>query len=149
MITLAWKTQSWDTLLLTRPVNDPIILPNHRKSLCSIQGQIHSFSWNQSAAVYGMEGFSKTLENEGVSKLTAELTSDSCEWKSISNYQSAWIKSASYSVMMERWSVQNFWNWNYYFPFFLKNGMIKFRCFAIDCYFCLAYTKIDFMWCFV
>ena len=91
----------------------------------------------------------ETLENEGVSKLTAELTSDSCEWKSISNYQSAWIKSASYSVMMERWSVQNFWNWNYYFPFFLKNGMIKFRCFAIDCYFCLAYTKIDFMWCFV
>ena len=47
------------------------------------------FAGRQPATVGGIEGFRKTLEGEGVSKLAATLITNSRRSESISNYQSA------------------------------------------------------------
>ena len=48
-----------------------------------------------------MEGFRKALEGEGVSKLAATLITNSRRSGSISNYQSAWRKWASWCCERE------------------------------------------------
>ena len=59
------------------------------------------FAGRKPATVGGMEGFRKTLEGEGVSKLTATLITNSRRSGSISNYQSAWKKWASWCYERE------------------------------------------------
>ena len=50
------------------------------------------FAGRQPTTLGGMEGFSKALESEEISKLAATLISNSRRSGSISNYQSAWRK---------------------------------------------------------
>ena len=59
------------------------------------------FAGRQPATVGGMEGFRKALEGEGVSKLAATLITNSRRSGSISNYQSAWRKWASWCCERE------------------------------------------------
>ena len=54
------------------------------------------FAGRQPTTLGGMEGFSKALESEEISKLAATLISNSRRSGSISNYQSAWRKWASW-----------------------------------------------------
>ena len=59
------------------------------------------FAGRQPATVRGMEGFKRALEGQGVSKLAATLITNSRRSGSISNYQSAWRKWASWCCERE------------------------------------------------
>ena len=59
------------------------------------------FAGRQPATVGGMKGFRKALEGEEVSKLAATLITNSRRSGSISNYQSAWQKWASWCCERE------------------------------------------------
>ena len=55
-----------------------------------------AFAGRQPVTVGSIEGFRKSLEGEGVSKLAATLITNSRRSRSIYNYQSAWRKRASW-----------------------------------------------------
>ena len=68
--------------------------PDH--TITRSSGAKASFAGRKKATVGGMEGFRKALEGERVSKLAATLITNSRRSGSISNYQSAWPKWASW-----------------------------------------------------
>ena len=59
------------------------------------------FAGRQPIALCAMEGFRKVCESEGVSKLAATPISNSRRSRSISNYQLAWRKWASWCYKPE------------------------------------------------
>ena len=82
------------------------------------------FAGRQPATVDGMEGFRKALEGEGVPKLAATLITNFRRSGSISNYQSARQKWASWFC---EWEVNSFTS-NIieilnFCHFFMKEGM--------------------------
>ena len=99
IVTPTWQTQPWYAALLAMSVQHYSTQSEHTVTRSS--GAKAPFAGRQPATIGGMESFKKVLEGEGVSKLAATLITNSRRSGSISNYQSAWRKWASWCYERE------------------------------------------------
>ena len=101
LVTPTWQTQPWYSTLLSMSIQNPILLPMRFQVLTNPQGQTHPLVKQKQLRASGMDCFRQSLASEGLSEQAADLIANCRRRGSISNYQSAWRKWASWCVQRQ------------------------------------------------